>query len=226
MTLVIEDKNIRVPLVGLFNVYNVLAAITMARALQVPLATIQSALETLPTIAGRVEKFYSPEGAQRNITAVVDYAHTPDSLTKLYETFKEQPLVCVLGNTGGGRDTWKRPEMAAIAERYCEHIVLTNEDPYDEDPRKIVAAMEQGITDQSKVTTELNRRKAIEIALNKTPDGGVTIVSGKGTDPYIMGPHGSKQPWSDADVVKESLAKVFLANSESSPETVETTHHS
>jgi UDP-N-acetylmuramoyl-L-alanyl-D-glutamate--2,6-diaminopimelate ligase len=226
MTLVLDDKNLRVPLIGLFNVYNVLAAITMARALDVSLETIQNALEKLPVIAGRVEKFYSPEHSERNITAVVDYAHTPDSLTKLYETFKDQPLVCVLGNTGGGRDTWKRPEMAAIAEKYCREIILTNEDPYDEEPRKILSDMEAGIENKEKVTIELNRRAAIELALLKTPPEGVAIISGKGTDPYIMGPNGTKEPWSDATVVKESLAKVFATNPDNEPVDVETSHHS
>ncbi len=205
MTLVVEDRNIRIPLVGLFNVYNVLAAITMARALDVPLEKIQTSLEELPVISGRVEKFYSPENSEREVTAVVDYAHTPDSLTKLYETFKDQPKICVLGNTGGGRDTWKRPEMAAIAEAHCDHIILTNEDPYDEDPQKIIDEMANGVEDKTKLTIEIDRRTAIETALSMTPDGGVTLVSGKGTDPYIMGPNDSKQPWSDAKVVKEIL---------------------
>lgn len=209
MSLVIENKNIRVPLIGLFNVYNVLGAITMARALNVSLEKIQTSLESLPVIAGRVEKFYSPQTADKHITAVVDYAHTPDSLTKLYEAFKNQPKVCVLGNTGGGRDTWKRPEMAAIAEKYCDHIFLTNEDPYDEDPQKIIDEMANGIEDKEKLTIEMDRRRAIEQALSLTPDGGVTLVSGKGTDPYIMGPNGTKQVWSDSQVVRESIQKVF-----------------
>jgi UDP-N-acetylmuramoyl-L-alanyl-D-glutamate--2,6-diaminopimelate ligase len=209
LSLVMEEKNLRVPLVGLFNVYNVLAATTMARALGTTLQTIQRALETLPTIAGRVEKFSSPKTAEVQISAVVDYAHTPDSLTKLYEAFPNQPKVCVLGNTGGGRDTWKRPEMAAIAEAHCDYIILTNEDPYDEDPTKIVEEMAAGITNKEKLQIVMDRRTAIETALKKTPDGGVTLISGKGTDPYIMGPNGTKEEWSDSAVVQESMQKIF-----------------
>ena len=114
------EVTIRVPLVGLFNVYNALAAITLTRALNIPLTTIEKALRSLPPVRGRVEHFVSPESAPRHVTAVVDYAHTPDSLQKLYEAFKDVPKVCVLGNTGGGRDKWKRPEMAGIAERHCD----------------------------------------------------------------------------------------------------------
>lgn len=203
-----EEVTIRVPLVGLFNVYNTLAAITLTRALGVSLQTIEQALRTLPGVKGRVEHFYSNKDASKRITAVVDYAHTPDSLEQLYKAFKDIPKVCILGNTGGGRDTWKRPEMAGIAERYCDHIILTNEDPYDEDPRKIVDEMAKGITDQSKLEIIMDRRLAIQTALEKAEDGMYVIISGKGTDPYIMGPHNTKTPWSDAKIVQEELAKL------------------
>ena len=203
-----EEVTIRVPLVGLFNVYNTLAAITLVRAWGMKLATIETALRALPPVKGRVEHFYSPKGAEKHVTAVVDYAHTPDSLEKLYQAFKDVPKVCVLGNTGGGRDTWKRPEMATIAEQYCDSIILTNEDPYDENPRKIVDEMARGITDKNKLDIIMDRRLAIETAIAQAPDNGYVIVSGKGTDPYIMGAHNSRQPWSDAAVVKEELAKL------------------
>lgn len=203
-----EEVTIRVPLVGLFNVYNALAAITLTRALGVPLNIIEKALRYLPPVRGRVEHFYSPESAGKTVTAIVDYAHTPDSLEKLYQAFKDVPKVCVLGNTGGGRDTWKRPEMATIAERYCDEIILTNEDPYDEDPRQIVEEMAKGVNDKNKLDIIMDRRLAIRTAIEKAVPGGYVIVSGKGTDPYIMGPHNSKQPWSDAEVVKEELARM------------------
>lgn len=201
-----EERTIRVPLVGLFNVYNILAAITITRALGVSLETIERALRALPPVRGRVEHFQTPKGAEKQVTAVVDYAHTPDSLEKLYQAFPQQHKVCILGNTGGGRDTWKRPEMAAIAERYCEHIILTNEDPYDEDPRKIVDEMAAGIKNHDKLEIIMDRRLAIRTALLRAPQGGYVIISGKGTDPYIMGPHNTREPWSDAAVVEEELA--------------------
>lgn len=207
-SLVLGDTTLRVPLVGLFNVYNTLAAITLTRSFGVTLATIDSALHTLPTIKGRVEHFKTAPTAHKSVTAIVDYAHTPDSLSQLYQAFKDVPKVCVLGNTGGGRDTWKRPEMGQIAEQYCDHIILTNEDPYDENPRAIVDAMAKGITDRSKLEIIMDRRVAIRTALTKAEAGGYVIISGKGTDPYIMGPHHTKQPWSDAAVVQEELAQL------------------
>jgi len=200
-----EEVTIRVPLVGLFNIYNTLAAITLTRAFGVQLRTIESALRALPPVKGRVEHFYTAKDAPKHVTAIVDYAHTPDSLEQLYTAFKDQKKICVLGNTGGGRDTWKRPEMAHIAEQYCDHIILTNEDPYDEDPRKIIDEMVKGIEDQSNLEVVMDRRMAIRTALEAADDGGYVIISGKGTDPYIMGPHNTKQPWSDAEVVQKEL---------------------
>ncbi len=209
ISLVIEGSTIRVPVIGLFNVYNALAAITCARVFGVPLKTIDRALTNLSPIKGRVERFKSPKGAEKRITAVVDYAHTTDSLEKLYQAFEKEHKVCILGNTGGGRDTWKRPEMGRIANQYCDRIILTNEDPYDEDPRKIVEEMARGIDTESKYTIIMDRRTAIRTALEEAPDGSVVIISGKGTDPYIMGPHNTKMPWSDAKVVQQEMTALF-----------------
>ena len=208
ISLVVEGVTVRVPIAGLFNVYNTLAALKVCEAFGVSLETAAEALRTLKPIAGRVEQFTGPSSASKQVTAVVDYAHTVDSLEKLYRAFPDKPLVCVLGNTGGGRDTWKRPEMAAVAEKYCNHIILTNEDPYDEDPRKIIDDMVKGMSDTSKLTIIMDRKEAIKKALELAPDGGYVLVSGKGTDPYIMEANGKKTSWSDAEVVKELLVEV------------------
>lgn len=209
ISLIIEGTTIRVPLIGLFNVYNALAAITCARTFGVPLKTIHNALANLQPIKGRVEWFKSPKGAERKLTVVVDYAHTPDSLEKLYKAFEKEKKIGVLGNTGGGRDKWKRPEMGRIAGHYCERVILTNEDPYDENPEKIVEEMARGVEDESKVSIIMDRRKAIRTALLEAPEGSVVIISGKGTDPYIMGPNNTKAPWSDAKVVQQEMAALF-----------------
>lgn len=209
VSLILNEVTIRVPLIGLFNVYNTLAAITLAQALGVSLESIQKSLRDIPAIAGRVEKIESPSGARKKVTAVVDYAHTPDSLTQLYQAFPDRYKVCVLGNTGGGRDTWKRPEMGAIAQQYCDEIILTNEDPYDENPMKIVEEMKKGMSDSAKVEIIMDRRAAIKTAIARAPQDSYILISGKGTDPYIMGPNGSKQIWSDAEVVKELLTETL-----------------
>ncbi len=209
LSIVLESTTIRAPLLGLFNVYNVLAAIATVRAFGITLPVIERALVNLSPIRGRVERFESPRDAHKELLAIVDYAHTPDSLEKLYQAFPKRTKICVLGNTGGGRDTWKRPEMGRIAGEHCEHVILTNEDPYDENPHAIVAAMATGIEDKAKVSIIMDRREAIREALRRAPSRGVVLISGKGTDPYIMGPRGAKQPWSDAKVVRAEMARLF-----------------
>ncbi len=192
------------PLLGLFNIHNILAAIKVAEIIGIPLETTKKALETCSSIAGRAE---SVEVGQP-FTVIVDYAHTPDSLLKLYTSFKESykksKKICVLGNTGGGRDKWKRPEMGKIADTYCNTIILTNEDPYDEDPRVIVEEMAISIK-KHKPDIIMNRRDAIREALHRARKNDVVLITGKGTDPYICGPRGSKEPWSDKRVISEEL---------------------
>jgi len=158
-------------------------------------------VESILTIPGRVEKIECPN----NISVIVDYAHTPDSLEKLYQLFKNSRIIGVLGGTGGGRDAWKRAEMGRLADKYCAEIILTNEDPYDEDPRKIVEDVAAGIKTKTP-TIIMDRRQAIAEALKRARSGDAILITGKGTDPYIMGPKGSKIPWSDAEVAGEEIA--------------------
>ncbi len=191
------------PLPGTFNALNALAAIKLAEAFGVSFATAATALRALPTVRGRVERIE----AEQNFIAVVDYAHTPDSLKALYSAFPNQRKVCVLGNTGGGRDSWKRPEMGKIADENCDVVILTNEDPYDENPRAIVDAMARGMARAPRII--MDRREAIRTALASASAGDAVLISGKGTDPFIMGPNGSKEPWSDARVVREELEKLL-----------------
>jgi UDP-N-acetylmuramoyl-L-alanyl-D-glutamate--2,6-diaminopimelate ligase len=194
------------PIEGEFNIENAMGAATLARAMGVAEDVIAKALKHLKPIKGRVERVHIGQP----YTAIVDYAHTPDSLRALYEAFPNHQKICVLGNTGGGRDTWKRPEMAKIAETYCEHIILTNEDPYDEDPRSILHAMASGM-DTKEPTIILDRREAIREALSRAKRIGkdaAVLITGKGTDPYIMGPQGTKTPWSDKKVVEEELVQL------------------
>lgn len=200
---VYKDVEFIIPLPGEFNALNALAAIKTAEHLGVPLTVSKEALETLAPVQGRVQDV-AP--AAHPFRVIVDYAHTPDSLQALYDAFPTQRKVCVLGNTGGGRDTWKRPEMGKIADTMCEEVILTNEDPYDENPEKIIEEMASGMTRKPHII--MDRREAIAAALTKAQPGDVVLVSGKGTDPYIMEAGDKKAPWSDAEVVREELAKL------------------
>jgi UDP-N-acetylmuramoyl-L-alanyl-D-glutamate--2,6-diaminopimelate ligase len=190
------------PIAGDFNALNALSAIKLCEAFGISRSASASALEALPTVRGRVEHIE----AGQDFIVVVDYAHTPDSLKALYGAFQNHRKICVLGNTGGGRDTWKRPLMGRIAEEACEKVILTNEDPYDEDPLTIVAAMAGGMQRAPEII--MDRREAIRAALRAARVGDAVLISGKGTDPFIMSARGAQLPWSDADVVREELEKL------------------
>jgi UDP-N-acetylmuramoyl-L-alanyl-D-glutamate--2,6-diaminopimelate ligase len=202
--LMFNGEQMTSPLVGQFNIYNIVAAATTAKAMGIKNDVIKNALRDFSEIKGRVERV----NAGQDFDVIVDYAHTIDSLEKLYRAFDGQRKICVLGNTGGGRDKWKRPGMAKVAETYCDHIILTNEDPYDEDPQAIVDEMKAAITSKP-CEIIMDRREAIARALGVARADNAVLISGKGTDPYIMGPNGSKIPWSDEKVAREELQKVL-----------------
>lgn len=196
----------RSPLPGLFNAYNILGAATAARALNISDEVIVRGIEKTVQIEGRMERI--EEG--QNFTLIVDYAHTPESLRGVYETFKDQDKICVLGNTGGGRDTWKRPVMGSIADEYCKEIILTNEDPYDEDPKEILEAMARGMKCK-KPHLILNRKDAIAYAckLANASKNTAVLITGKGTDPFMMEAGGKKTPWDDRDVARQVLQELL-----------------
>jgi UDP-N-acetylmuramoyl-L-alanyl-D-glutamate--2,6-diaminopimelate ligase len=114
-------------------------------------------------------------------------------------------LICVFGSTGGGRDKWKRPEMGKVAARFCDQIILTNDDPYDEDQEAILDEIEQGILPAVRCQKIVDRRKAIETAIGLAQSGDVVIITGKGAEPWLMGPKGTKIPWDDRRIVREAV---------------------
>ena len=198
---VCEDVKVESKLPGKFNVYNMLAAAAYARALGVSMESIKAGLEKVTEIKGRAQKIKNNLG----IDIVVDYAHTPDSLEALYTAF-HQKKICVLGNCGGGRDKWKRKAMAEIANKYCDQIILTDEDPYDDEPKEIMTEMAK-YTDKNKTKIIEDRREAISAAIKVAKKGEVILITGKGTDPYIMRKDGVKEPWSDTAVALEEIEK-------------------
>ena len=206
-----RDQHIISSLRGKFNASNICAVLLTAEHLGVPSSVTKRAVALKGKIEGRVEEVSVLK--KQPFKVYVDYAHTPDSLQKLYEAFKESK-VCVLGSAGGGRDVWKRSEMGKIADKHCEHIILTDEDPYDENPESIVEDIKKGI-EIKRPEIVIDRRKAINTALNKALELSKknkkvsVLITGKGTDPYIMRSKGEKEPWSDVKVTVEELKKTL-----------------
>lgn len=184
---------------GIFNVYNSLSAIAVGLAYSVSLETAKSALIKVSGIPGRMEFI-----AKEPFPVIVDYAHTPEALESVYKTLTGKNLICVLGSCGGGRDKWKRPVLGKIAKQYCSKVIVTNEDPYDEDPNKIMDEVVRG-TDNTAEKVE-DRKKAIQKAINGAKSGDAVIITGKGCEPWMCVKDGKKIPWSDAQIAKEAVS--------------------
>jgi len=191
------------PLSGEFNVRNLLSVIMFGESIGIPLETMAGTLSEFGEIPGRVQRI----DAGQDFEVIVDYAHTPDSLEAIYDAFGHaNNRICILGNTGGGRDQWKRPVMAKIADNHCDQIILTNEDPYDEDPLAILEQMRKAIT-ETPYEVIFDRRNAIFAAIERAKSGDAVMITGKGTDAFIMGPQNTKIPWSDSDIAQEAVNK-------------------
>jgi UDP-N-acetylmuramoyl-L-alanyl-D-glutamate--2,6-diaminopimelate ligase len=190
-------------LAGEFNISNCLAALSVGVMYGLDLPSMKPILESVKNIPGRME-FIKKEP----FNIVVDYAHTPESLEAVYKTLKnDQKLICVLGAAGGGRDKWKRPEFGKIAGKYCDEIILTNEDPYDENPEKIIEDIRPGIISTiqpgSKVQIIIDRKEAIKTALSLAQKGDVVVITGKGSETSMAVAGNKKVPWSDGEIVRE-----------------------
>jgi len=191
-------------LAGDFNILNCLAALSVGAMYKIDLPAMKPSLELIKYIPGRMEYIQ-----REPFAVVVDYAHTPDSLEAVYKTLKSQTngkLICVLGAAGGGRDKWKRPEFGRIAAQYCDEIILTDEDPYDENPLAIVKEVESGFSKSSnsnfKSQVIMDRKEAIKKALSLAGKGDVVVVTGKGSETSMAIAGGKKIPWSEKEIVK------------------------
>jgi len=201
----IDEMTVQSKLSGEFNLYNILAAIAFVKTQNIGMNTIKSAIEKFSGIEGRMESI--EEG--QDFKVIVDYAHTADSLEKVYEIFQSSRKICVFGAAGGGRDKWKRPEMGKIASKHCDQVILTNEDPYDEDPRAIAHDIKKGIS-SGNCEVILDRRKAVNKAFRYAKTGDAVIITGKGAEPWIMGPKGTKIRWDDREVAREELKNLLV----------------
>lgn len=187
-------------LFGEFNIYNALSAISVARAYGISLDICKKALEKAKGISGRMEVV-----SEGPVKIIVDYAHTPAQLEAVYKTFKEENMICVLGSCGGGRDKWKRPVLGEIAKKYCKEIIITNEDPYDENPMDIINKVAE--TAGSGAKKILDRKDAIDNAIKSAKQGDVVVITGKGSEPWMCLGNGKKIPWDDRQIARDALQK-------------------
>ena len=207
----IEGQKFEVPLLGIFNVYNALAACCVGMAHGISLATCAKALGKMNGMPGRMDVVM-----ENPFVVIVDYAVTLKAMENLYgavkRLFAPRQLIAVFGACGGGRDRWKRPILGEIAARYADKIILTNEDPYNEDPQRILEEIQVGIAKRNVLADAaeqvLDRRTAIRKALEYAREGDVVVISGKGSEDAIAMTGGKKIPWNEGEVIREEFGKL------------------
>lgn len=198
-----EQLDCQLPLYGDFNVSNVMAVVAVLHGLGYDVLAIGRALAALTPVPGRMEPVPSAKGPR----VLVDYAHTPDGLEKALTAVREHfagRLWCVIG-CGGNRDAGKRPQMAAIAERLADCVVLTSDNPRDEEPAEILAQMAAGLARPHDALQIIDRAQAVAATIAQAAADDLVLIAGKGHEDY-QEVHGQKLPMDDRKLARAALA--------------------
>ena len=194
-------------LTGMFNVANALAAVAACHAVKLPLGRIQAALETCTGVRGRCEVI--PTG--RDFTVICDYAHTPDAVENILRSVKEYTkgrLICLFG-CGGNRDKTKRPKMAKAAAGYADLLMITSDNPRDEEPNAIVADILTGLEGQNvPYEVVIDRKEAILRSMQLAQPGDVIVLAGKGHEDYQVLKDGVHIHMDEREIVRDCLPLV------------------
>ena len=191
-------------LIGVFNIYNITAIIATAALLGLEKLEVLTILSELESVSGRFEYVISQDG----VTAIIDYAHTPDALKNVLETINDiktgaEKVITVVG-CGGDRDTTKRPKMAHIASHLSTQVIFTSDNPRTENPQTILEEMEAGISAENykKTLTILDRKQAIKTACKFSEAGDIILIAGKGHENY-QETNGVRIHFDDLEEVKD-----------------------
>ena len=183
---------------GFFNLYNLMAAIGAVHLLTgKKLEEVADVVDNFAGVSGRMEQVCTLPNV------IVDFAHTPDGMQQVLNALKEKELLVVFG-AGGDRDTVKRPLMGRVAASLAKKVFVTSDNPRHEDPERIVEDILSGIADKTNVVVELNRKKAIEMALDAQTEDDVVVILGKGDETHQI-IYDEKFPFDDREVVRELL---------------------
>ncbi|MFA5871745.1 MAG: UDP-N-acetylmuramoyl-L-alanyl-D-glutamate--2,6-diaminopimelate ligase [Parcubacteria group bacterium] len=207
----ILNSQFSINLPGEFNIENALAAICAGLSQDISLGKISNALSKIKGVPGRMEHIENDHG----IEVIVDYALTPDSLEKLYSYVSKlkssgSKIIAVFGSCGE-RDRGKRPIMGEIVASYADLCIVTNEDPYNEDPQQIIDEVFEGVLGKKEEFKDawriMDRREAIKKALELAEPGGIVVITGKGAEEIMV--IGAKRiPWNDPKVIREVLREL------------------
>jgi len=201
-----DNAEVFVKLIGEFNVYNLLAIYATSVLMNSEKNEVLQTISLLNAVDGRFEYFKSKKG----FTAIVDYAHTPDALSKVLNTIKnlkkEHASIITVVGAGGNRDKSKRPLMAQEAAKISDKVILTSDNPRFEDPEDIISDMKSGLNENElqKTLTIINRKEAIKTAIMLAKKDDIILVAGKGHENY-QEIKGIKYPFDDRQVIKEFI---------------------
>jgi UDP-N-acetylmuramoyl-L-alanyl-D-glutamate--2,6-diaminopimelate ligase len=198
----VNNESVQLRLLGEFNISNALLAMAVGQSQGIEFSVMKKTLENVSSLPGRMEEIKN----NRGFRVFVDYAHEPASLEAVYKTVKSfQPnrIIAVLGSQGGGRDKAKRPVLGKLAGQYADYVIVTNEDPYDENPQQIIDDVAGG--SQQAVEKILDRKEAIQRALSLAQSGDIVIITGKGSETVMAVGGGKKIPWDDRVVARSIL---------------------
>ncbi len=203
----------RVQLPGRYNIENALAALATVEACGVDLARAAERIALVTRVPGRFDRVE----VGQPWTAIIDYAPEPESFRRLYETLSLLPhkrFIHVLGSCGGGRDVSRRPVLGRMAAERADIVIVTNEDPYDDDPQKIIddvadGAVKAGKKDDENLFRILDRREAIFFTMRLAHAGDVVVMTGKGAETWICAKNGKKIPWDEFAVAREAVVEAL-----------------
>ncbi len=202
-------------IIGEFNVYNLACAVSTVLSQGITLEKIKEVLPKVNPAPGRLEII----DEDQNFTVIVDYSYEPTSLESALKTvkiFNPKRIIVVFGSAAGGRDKWRRPVMGEIADKYADLIIVTTDDPYDEEPSAIIDDILKGILKNTKrilnenVFSIVDRREAIRKALILVQQNDLILFAGKGGELWMNVAKGKKIPWDEAKIVREEIKKLNL----------------
>jgi UDP-N-acetylmuramoyl-L-alanyl-D-glutamate--2,6-diaminopimelate ligase len=207
--LMIDDRAVHLQLLGDFNAGNAAAAYTFGKSQEFPAEIIISALSKVGGVSGRMERI----DAGQNFTVIVDYAFENKGMEKLYKIIDMLPhnkIIHVFGAAGGGRDKARRPIMGIISGEKADYVILTNEDPFDDEPQQIIDEISVGAREKGKKLNEnlfeiQDRREAIKKAISLAGKGDMVLITGKGSEQAICMANGEMIPWDDRKIAREEL---------------------
>lgn len=206
----VGETAVRLQMPGRASAWNALAAFAVAAALGVPPRTAADALAAVTGVPGRFERVL----AGQPFTAIVDYAHEPESFRQLFDAVGKPAgrIIHVFGATGGGRDSARRPVMGEISSGRTDIVIVTTDDPYDDDPAELnrqVLGGVKGKTPGETVYDIVDRRAAIAKAVELARPDDLLLVTGKGAEQVMALSGGRKVPWDDRTILKEEIAKRY-----------------